>query len=304
MEATFRPVIDRIPQSEHYLYKMEDLHLHFSGIRRMHEGLGRWIGEEFLTEFGDHIRSVTNSFYAANPAILRTSTGPIEDMASKILYVADEGTYQHIVSEQLKEYVTKGDDKETLHAALIQKIAVMKSKTVPQAHIFDDVSAPGKFGHLVAMLQNRLGTAFQGTTFYHSINFTHSPVSRHLDRCGFAGSNDFTGAGAAICNLRLQGEPVFIVIQEVSTRCQNRYPLTVFFTVASHDSWDISGPSRFLTDHGVYPSQVPSMGASDPQPHSTLCCGKVGCNMSITFRFGDVPSNEWRTWMAMRREKL
>ena len=147
----------------------------------------------------------------------------------------------------------------------------MRNKTVPAAQIFDVVSGPhGKFGHLVPMLQNRLGTAFQGTPLYHNINFTHSPVPRHLDRCGFAGSNDFTGAGAAICTLRLQGDPVFIVIQEVSTRCLGRFPLTTFFTVTNHDSWDISGPSRFFTDHGVYPSQVPSMGSVIPSP-TQLC---------------------------------
>ena len=222
-----------------------------------------------------------------------------------MLYVADEVTYSHILSEQYKEYVAKGANKESLHTALVQKIAAMRNKTVPAAQIFDVFSGPHrKFGHLVPMLQNRLGTAFQGTPLYHNINFTHSPVPRHLDRCGFAGSNDFTGAGAAICTLRLQGDPVFIVIQEVSTRCLGRFPLTTFFTVTNHDSWDISGPSRFFTDHGVYPSQVPSMGASDPQPHSTLCSGVVGCNMSITFRFGDVSSKEWRTWMRLRGEDL
>ena len=34
-----------------------------------------------------------------------------------------------------------------------------------------------------------------GPEHWHNLNHTHSPISSHFDRVGFAGCNDFVGAG-------------------------------------------------------------------------------------------------------------
>lgn len=102
--------------------------------------------------------------------------------------------------------------------------------------------------------------------------------------------------------MRLEGGPVEIILQELPSSTLDRFPIAVHFSTNNFETWGLTGNSRFLTNHGVYPVTVPSMGASDPQPHSIHCNGNVGCNMSITFRYGDVSQAEWNSWLCLRGE--
>ena len=156
--------------------------------------------------------------------------------------------------------------------------------------------------HLPGLLQDRLGSGFEGRHQYFNVNFTHNPVNLHMDKAGFAGNDSFTGAGKSIATMRLEGHPCHIFLQEIPSRAPGRFPVTLSFVTDNFECWGLTGTSRYLTNHGVYPTKVPSMGASDHQPHSIHCTGNVGCNMSLTFRFGDVDMPEWQQWCAIRGE--
>ena len=124
----------------------------------------------------------------------------------------------------------------------------MKRKTLPLDQVFGR-----KFAHLVPQIQNKLGSFFTGPLQYCNVNFTHSPVAPHFDHAGFAGTNDFTGAGASIATMWLQGPAVFILLQELPHRCTGRFTVLLFCTLESQDLWALTENTRFLTNHSVHP---------------------------------------------------
>ena len=295
IDATFLPLIEKFPAVVRDQYSIDELRLVFSGLRVLRNGCGKWIGERQLREFGDHLRSLTNQFYEKHPNILRTGTIQDEgaasnlDRPSKMLYVADDSIYANIYQAQ-QQFVKSARSDEDLK----KKLNLMKRKTLPLDQVF------GRKFALVPQIQNELGSCFAGPLQYCNVNFTHSPIAPHFDRAGFAGTNDFTGAGASIATMRLQGPAVFILLQELPHRCKGRFPIVLFFTLESQDLWALTGNARFLTNHGVYPSLVPSLG-TDAQPHSVFCPSD-SCCMSITMRFGDVSPSEWNTMLSLRGE--
>ena len=67
----------------------------------------------------------------------------------------------------------------------------------------------------------------------------------------------------------------------------------------TNDLWGLVDMSRYLTNHAVWPTLVPSLGKSDPQVHSEKC---TMCALSLTMRFGDVPACDWKNWLFVRGE--
>ena len=224
-----------------------------------------WLGSRQLKNFGNHVRLLSNQFYELNPEILRTGTiqdeGIVSDLdrPSKMLYVGSDKIFAGIQQSQ-QQFVNNDREKAI---KLQQKIWSMKKRMLQYDSVFCR-----QFQFIVPQVQESLGAAFAGPLQYFNVNFTHSPVAPHFDRAGFAGSNDFTGPGSSIATLRLQGPDVFVVLQEAPSVCKGRFPVIVYFTLKSLDLWALSGNSRFLTNHGVYPSRVPCLG-TDCQPHST-----------------------------------
>ena len=210
-----------------------------------------------------------------------------------MLYVADNHYFTDVFVQQ---EVHAGEDKE-MRAALQTKLKNMQCRSLCPQLVFGD-----KFQSFPELMQHSFGDGFEGKQQYFNINLTHNPVNRHMDKAGFAGTDDFTGAGRSICTMRLDGPPCIIVLQELASRTPRRFPVTLLFHNDTFEMWGLTGTSHYLTDHGVYPTKVPSMGASDHQPHSINCQGKLGCIMSLTGRFGDVSLTEWHRWCALRGE--
>ena len=140
---------------------------------------------------------------------------------------------------------------KTCTARLQQKLFKMKKKMLDYDYVFCRL-----LRLIVPQIQECLGAAFAGPGQFLNFNvkFTHSPIAPQFDRTGFAGTNDFTGVGASIATLWLQGPDVFVALQEAPALCKGRFPVIVYFTLSSLDLWVLSGNSRFLTNHGVNPS--------------------------------------------------
>ena len=117
-----------------------------------------------------------------------------------------------------------------------------------------------------------------GPEHWHNLNHTHSPISSHFDRVGFAGCNDFVGAGedVVIMILSWDGNITIFVQEDVSvSSAQNRFSVCVYFTMKRGDTWSFSSNAQSLTNHGVFPHKPPSLRESGPHPHSESCnlCG-------------------------------
>ena len=299
VEATFDNFFRNLAPDLQSKYSVDEFRMTFGGVRFFGSCGNGWLGQRYLMEFSCHIRQLSNAFYTKHPQILRTgtinnddgSTPSALDRPSKMLFVADDLTYQHIISQQ-EEYMVYGNREELVQhrVALQTKIQAMQRRTLAAQAVFGY-----KWKALPDLVQQFLGSGFEGNKQYFNLNFTHSPVSPHFDKAGFAGTNDFSGAGRSIATMRLEGGPVHIILQELPSRAQNRFPVAIYFTADNFETWGLTGNARFLTNHGVYPLTVPSMGATDPQPHSIHCTGYVGCNMSLTFTYGDVSQAEWQS---------
>jgi hypothetical protein len=106
----------------------------------------------------------------------------------------------------------------------------------------------------------------------------------------FAGNDYFSGAGKAFATMRLEGCHIFL--QEIQSM---HFPVMMsFVTKKKNECWGFTGNAHCLTHNGVYSSKVASMGAKYLQPHSILCKGNVGCNMSLTFHLGSLRCRDGR----------
>ena len=113
--------------------------------------------------------------------------------------------------------------------------------------------------------QNYFKIFWQQTT--HTLNFTHSPFHTHFDYAGLAADGLFTGPSRHICTLCLDGSACYVFIQEHLrvAKLQQRFPVLDFWKMATNDLWSLTDRSRLMTNHGICPLQVPSIGRSDPK---------------------------------------
>ena len=127
-----------------------------------------------------------------------------------------------------------GDREELVQrrVALQTKIQAMQRRTLTAHAVFGY-----KWKDLPYLVQQFLGSGFEGNKQYFNLNFTHSPVSPHFDKAGFAGTNDFSGAGRSIATMRLEGGPVHIILQELPSQAQNRFPVAIYFTTDNFEAW-------------------------------------------------------------------
>jgi hypothetical protein len=266
-----------------------------------------WLGEKYLTDFSSRLRSLSNIFFAKHPNILRSSTSINEEGATtstlgqpnKHLYITDDDFFLDILHRQ-EVYVMEGDtmeDQAELRKLLHTKINNMKHRSLSKKLVFDS-----KWKRLPELVQERFGNGFEGREQNFNISFSHGPVNLRIEKAGFMGKDDFAGGGRSIVTMNLEGLPCNVFLQEISNRAAGRFPVTLSFGIDNFECWGLTGTSRYLTNYGVYPSKVPSMGATDFQPHSIHCAGDLGCNMSLTFRFGEVDMAEWQLWCAIRGE--
>ena len=89
-----------------------------------------------------------------------------------------------------------------------------------------------KLQHMVALVRDVFHIT--GPEHWHNLNHTHSPISSHFDRVGFAGCNDFVGAGedVVIMILSWDGNITIFVQEDVSvSSAQNRFSVCVYFTM-------------------------------------------------------------------------
>ena len=63
VEETFAGVLTALPDSERDKYKMGGIVLHFTGVRRLLQGMNGWLGLGYLAEFGDHVRTDLNTLF-------------------------------------------------------------------------------------------------------------------------------------------------------------------------------------------------------------------------------------------------
>jgi len=283
-----------LPLAVRHMYSMDDFRLQFGGVRFWGKYGNGAIGECYLQDFATRLRTLANNFFIKHPAILRSATISNDDSTtpssldrpSKLLYIANEDYFADILERQ-ECFVMEAESAERqteLRKLLHSKINGMMRRRLSKSLVFGD-----KWRHLPGLVQDFLGDGFEGRQQYFNVNFTHSPINRHMDKAGFAGSDDFTSAGKAFATMRLEGCPCHIILQEIPNLKHahgvTRFPVMLSFVTKNFECWGLTGHACYLTHHGVYPSKVPSMGAKDLQPHmhSVLCKDDVGCNMSLTF---------------------
>ena len=74
IHETFIPLINRLPAQHQHLYRLDELRLHFGGVRFWGKFLNGWLGGQYLQEFARHLRTVSNIFFDKHPSLLRKST--------------------------------------------------------------------------------------------------------------------------------------------------------------------------------------------------------------------------------------
>ena len=103
VEATFDNFFRNLAPDLQSIYSVDEFRMTFGGVRFFGSCGNGWLGQRYLMEFSCHVRQLSNAFYTKHPQILRTgtinnddgSTPSALDRPSKMLFVADDLTYQH-----------------------------------------------------------------------------------------------------------------------------------------------------------------------------------------------------------------
>lgn len=175
----------------------------------------KWLaGENYMVDFSKLLRAVPNFFFLRDPLLLRCSSCSKEEgtFITK-LFIAEHSFYPDVLETQ-ETYVAEAateEDRSQLRSLLYSKVNLMERRNSQRGLVFQV-----KWKYLPSLLQDRLGNGFERREQYFEVKFVHNPIDRHTEKSGFAGRNEFFGAGRGIGHMNLEGSSNIVFIQDFS----------------------------------------------------------------------------------------